>query len=148
MYIYLSMSLVTTIFKTGANTTVQVYGRAITNITCTATTPSFLLNDTYNSFEYDQFPHLFGITVDVSLSGNEVTLIINGTAKSSNLEVVCKNITDPILGVSMELFQLVLNFQGELVPWISCYTCTHALSKLVLIHTHTHTHTHTGPYIA
>ena len=92
----------------------KICGGALTTIWCSAIQPSFLLNETYNLLQYDQFPQLFGARVYVSPSNDNTILFVNGTAKLNNVNVKCKNVTDFIGGISETLFQLTLMFECEL----------------------------------
>ena len=78
--------------------------------------PAYRLVDqetVYNS--YAQLPDLFDIEARRSLTGNNVTLYVNGTNRSNNVTVVCGN-ADVSLGPQFYiLFTLTLEFVGKFI---------------------------------
>ena len=96
----------------------QIFSGALTEIRCSATAPTFLLNERYGSREYDQLPGLFGIEVELvrSINGSSPTVMlrVNGTSQSNNVTVMCRNLIDPLLLQTETLFTLLLVYIGEL----------------------------------
>ena len=64
----------------------------------------------YDPENYDQLPNLFDIEVRVSPTGNRVTLYINGTNYSDGVTVLCRNLSNPVIGQIETFFVLELEF--------------------------------------
>ena len=101
----------------------QYYSGALTSITCSTTTPSFLINGLYAPQQYDLLPGLFGIEAVVASDRSNVTLHVNGSTMAHNATVECQNIIDPITGGLESVFQLTLLFTGNLFIIISTACC-------------------------
>ena len=69
----------------------------------------------YGPEQYSELPDLFNIDVIVSPTRNNTTLFINGTNRSNNITVQCRNITDPIFGRSEILFTSMLEFISKFI---------------------------------
>ena len=89
------------------------YNGALTEITCAANVPTFLVNGVYSSLLYHQLPDLFGIEARVATDRSNVTLHINGNILAHNVTVECQNIVDPVTGQTETMFQLTLSFAGK-----------------------------------
>ena len=92
----------------------QIFNGTLTEITCSADAPVFLLV-TEEGVEYDQrkyslLPGLFDIEAVASPDGNNVTLFINGTNRSNGVTVVCSNVLSVVRSQTETLFTLVLEF--------------------------------------
>ena len=91
--------------------TIQIFGGSLTEITCSATPlPLFrLVKEGRVHDSYDQLLDLFDI--EARRSGEVVTLYINGTNRSNNVTVICRNIDAPSGQVESKiLFTLMLEF--------------------------------------
>ena len=93
--------------------TLQIFSGTLTEITCSAAEPFYSLVDLNNIAHdsYPQLPDLFDIEARSSPTG--VTLYINGTNRSNNVTVICRNF-DRSLGTSI-LFTLILEFIGKCI---------------------------------
>ena len=101
--------------------TVHIFSGTLTNITCSAIQPGFRLmkqNMNYDTEHYSQLPDLFDIEARVSPTGSEVTLLINGTSRSDNVTVICRNFTSIVLGHIEILFRLELEFVSKFIDKI------------------------------
>jgi hypothetical protein len=99
--------------------TLQIFNGTLTEITCSADTPAYRLVDQERVYDsYTELPDLFGIEARRSPTGNNITLYINGTNRSNNVTVICRNV-DLSLGFSNPqfhiLFTLVIEFAGKFV---------------------------------
>ena len=107
--------------------TLQIFSGTLTKITCSAILPAFRLtkqNMDYDSDDYSQLPDLFDIEARVSPTGSNVTLLINGTSRSNNVTVICRNITSIIFGQVETLFRLELEFVSKFIDHIQWFvTC-------------------------
>ena len=96
--------------------TLQIFNGTLTEITCSAAaTPAYRLVQNERVYDsYSQLPDLFDIEARPSLTGNNVTLYINGTNRSNNVTVTCGNI-DLSLGTSFRniIFTVILEFVGK-----------------------------------
>ena len=93
---------------------VPLYNGALTEITCAATVPCFLINGIYTSQNYDQLPGLFSIEAIVAPDSSNVTLHINGHIHTHNVTVECQNLVDPVTGQTETIiFQVTLSFVGK-----------------------------------
>ena len=97
--------------------TLQIFGGTSTEITCSAVAPSFSLQLIGQEIEYesyDEFPGLFDITARQLLSptGNKAILYINGTNRSNNVTIICRNYNFLINQFHI-LFRLILEFIGK-----------------------------------
>ena len=86
----------------------------MTEISCSTTTPSFLINSVYTPQHYDQLPDLFGIEARVAPDRSNVTLHINGTSLADNVTIECQNIIDAVIGQTETVFQFTMVFVGNL----------------------------------
>ena len=93
----------------------RYYSGALTSITCSTTTPSFLINDIYGPQQYDMLPELLGIEADVAPDRSSVTLHVNGSTLAHNATVECQNIVDAITGQIQSMFQLTLLFESNIL---------------------------------
>ena len=91
----------------------QYYSGAVTSITCSTTTPSYLINGLYASQQYDLLPGLFDIEAVIASDRSNVTLHVNGSPMAHNVTVECQNFFDPITGGTESIFQLTLLFAGN-----------------------------------
>ena len=95
----------------------RIFSGTLTEITCSATQPAFRLvkqNMDYDPDDYVQLPHLFDIEARVSPAGNNVTLFVNGTNRSDNVTVICRNFTSAVVFGQVEtLFTLELEFVSK-----------------------------------
>ena len=83
-------------------------------ITCSAAVPTYRLVDQEMVYDsYAQLPDLFDIEARTSPTRNNVTLYINGTNRSSNVTIICRN-TDVDSGIISNLFTFILEFIGRL----------------------------------
>ena len=79
--------------------------------------PVFRLMDQereYDSEDYNQLPDLFDIEAIPSPNRDNVTLIINGSERSSNLTITCTD-EDVFTGQFQILFTLTLEFVGKFI---------------------------------
>ena len=95
--------------------TIQVFGGSLTEITCSAAVPVFsvfpffrLMREGRVYDSYEELPDLFGI--EATLSGKVATLYINGTNRSNNVTVICRNIDASSGGEYETIFTLMLEF--------------------------------------
>ena len=65
----------------------------------------------YNN--YTELPDLFDIQARRSPTGNNVTLYINGTSRSNNVTVMCRNLDLSEGHEFSDLFTLILEFIGK-----------------------------------
>jgi hypothetical protein len=94
----------------------QIFNGTVTEITCSAAVPIYRLEKQGREYsDYDQLPDLFGIEAKVSPTGNNVTLYINGTNRSNNVTVICRNVDVFAAGQFQVLFTLTLEFIGKLI---------------------------------
>ena len=97
----------------------QYYSGALTTITCSTTTPRFLINGIYTPQSYHLLPELLGIEAVVAPDRSNVTLHVNGSTMAHNATVDCQNIIDPVTGGAESMFQLTLLFAGILFFFIT-----------------------------
>ena len=69
----------------------------------------------YDSEEYSLLPDLFGIEARLSPNRDNVTLYINGTNRSNNVTVMCRNTVDTFSGQFQTLFTLTLEFVSKFI---------------------------------
>ena len=67
----------------------------------------------YNN--YTELPELFDIEASRSPTGNNVTLYINGTNRSNNVTVICRNLDLSAGHGFSDVFTLVLEFVGKFI---------------------------------
>ena len=67
----------------------------------------------YNN--YSELPDLFDIEASRFPTGNNVTLYINGTNRSNNVTVICKNLDLSAGHGFSDVFTLVLEFVGKFI---------------------------------
>ena len=91
----------------------QYFSGALTSITCSTTTPSFLINGIFTPQFYDMLPGMFGISAIVAPDRNNVTLLVDGTTMAHNVTVECQNIVDPVTGEKESIFHLTLLLAGS-----------------------------------
>ena len=99
-----------TYFNTGGSFIINIYDGGLTQVTCASAVPTFIINDVYGPLQYSQLPALFSIEAKVAQDRNNITLCINGTRKSNNLTIECKNVIDTVRGQAVTLFQFTLEF--------------------------------------
>jgi hypothetical protein len=93
----------------------QIFNGTLTEITCSAAVPTYRLVDQERVYEsYPQLPELFGIEARRSPTGDNVTLYINGTNRSNNVTVVCRNF-DLSSNQLQTLFTLTLEFVSKFI---------------------------------
>ena len=68
----------------------------------------------YDSRDYNQLPDLFDIEAIPSPNKDNVTLVIDGTDRSNNLTVICRN-EDSFSGEFQILFILILEFVSKFI---------------------------------
>ena len=97
----------------------QIFNGTLTEITCLADVPVYRLMDHKGEYDsYNDFPGLFGIEARLSPTEDSVTLYINGTNRSNNVTVICRNV-DVSSGTSFStLFILILEFVGRFINLI------------------------------
>ena len=88
----------------------KVYNGGLTQVTCAAAAPTFIIDDLYGPLQYSQLPSLFNIKAKVAQDRSNITLCINGTRQSNNLAIECKNVIDTVRGQAETLFQITLEF--------------------------------------
>ena len=94
-----------------------VFNGTLTEITCSAAVPVFLLMDQereYDSRDYNQLPDLFDIEAIRSPNRDNITLVINGTDHSNNLTIKCTHY-DSFAGQFQTLFTLILEFVSKFI---------------------------------
>ena len=94
----------------------QYFSGALTSITCSTTTPSFLINGILTPQFYDMLPGMFGISAIVAPDRSNVTLLVEGTPMAHNVTVECQNIVDPVTGQKESIFHLTLLLAGTSWP--------------------------------
>ena len=95
--------------------TLQIFNGTLTEITCSADVPVYRLVEYGIAYDsYVQLPDLFDIEARRSPTGNNVTLYINGTNRSNNVTVMCRNL-DFSTGQDFIVFTLVLEFVGKFI---------------------------------
>ena len=72
----------------------------------------------YDHEDYNLLPGLFDMEA-VASSDVHATLFINGTSRSSNVTVMCRDIRNAAFGQTETLFTLVLGFVSE----FNCLDC-------------------------
>ena len=92
---------------------VPLYNGALTEITCAASVPTFLVNGVYSSLSYHRLPYLFGIEAIVATDESNVTLHINGHILAHNVTVECQNVVDLVIGQTETMFQVTLSVVGK-----------------------------------
>ena len=90
------------------------YSGAVTDINCSTTNPTFLINDVYSFLSYDQLPDLFGIEAKLAPNSSSVSLCVNGTSLSHNVTIVCQNVISIFPHETDTLFRLTLQYSGNL----------------------------------
>ena len=72
----------------------QIFNGTLTEITCSADVPFYRLmnqeGEYYNS--YNDFPGLFDIEAISFPTEDSITLYINGTNRSNNVTITCRNV--------------------------------------------------------
>ena len=94
---------------------------------CSADVPVYRLVDQERVYDsYAELPDLFNIEAVPFLTENRVILFINGTIRSNNVTVMCKNL-DLSSGASNPqfdiLFILILEFVGKFIYQASFISC-------------------------
>ena len=98
--------------------TLQIFNGTLTEITCSAALPAFRLvkqEMEYNQEDYNQLPDLFDIKAIIAPTRNNVTLYINGTNRSNNVTVMCRNVTNVVSGEFQIIFTLTLDFVSKFI---------------------------------
>ena len=90
----------------------QIFQGTVTEISCSTTVPSFLINGIYTPQYYHELPGLFGIEAVIAVDRSNVTIHINGTSLVENVTIECQNIIDPVLGHAETLFRCTTVFVG------------------------------------
>jgi hypothetical protein len=107
--------------------TLQIFNGTLTEITCSIAmslgVPVFRVMEQGLAmvYTYDQLPDLFGIEANISQTGNNVTLYINGTNHSNNVTIMCGYYnTDLFSGQSLfqDIFTLTLEFASKFITQI------------------------------
>ena len=80
----------------------------------------------YGPLDYTQLPDLFDIEATTSPNGENVTLYINGTNRSDNVTVMCRDFRNAGFGQIETIFTLALEFISK--P--DCSTCKNLLAIL------------------
>ncbi len=98
--------------------TLQIFNGTLTEITCavSSSVPAFRVMEQGLMYAYDELPDLFDIEANVSPTGNNITLYINGTNRSNNVTVMCGYYnTDLFSGQSLfqDIFTLILEFASK-----------------------------------
>ena len=97
--------------------TLQIFNGTLTEITCSAAVPVFHLVEQemqYGPEDYRLLPGLFDIEARLSPNRDNVTLYINGTNRSNNVTVMCRNV-DAFSGQFQILFTLMLEFISKFI---------------------------------
>ena len=97
----------------------RIFSGTLTESTCLAASnvPVFHLVEqerVYDSEDYDQLPDLIGIEARISPNRDNVTLYVNGTNRSNNVTVICRN-GDVFSGQFQILFTLTLEFVSKFI---------------------------------
>ena len=98
----------------------QIFNGTLTEITCSAAVPAVVVfyclvdqERVYNN--YTELPDLFDIQASRSPTGNNVTLYINGTNRSNNVTVMCRNLDLSEGHEFSDLFTVILEFVGKFI---------------------------------
>ena len=67
----------------------------------------------YDHEDYGLLPGLFDMEAVASSDGNNVTLFVNGTNRSNNVTVMCRDLRNVVFGQVETLFTLVLEFVSK-----------------------------------
>ena len=67
----------------------------------------------YDHEDYNLPPGLFDMEAVVPPDGNNVTLLVNGTNRSNNVTVMCRDLCHAVRGQTETLFTLVLEFASN-----------------------------------
>ena len=67
----------------------------------------------YDHEDYSLLPDLFDMEAVASSDGNNVTLFVNGTNRSNNVTVMCRDLRNVVFGQVETLFTLVLKFVSK-----------------------------------
>ena len=94
---------------------VPTYSGSVTDIKCSTTNPTFLINDVYSFLSYHQLPDLFGIEAKTAPNSSSVSLSVNGTSLSHNVTIVCQNVISVLLLETDTLFRLILQYSGKVL---------------------------------
>ena len=103
--------------------TLQIFSGTLTEITCSAIQPAFRLvkqNMDYDPEDYNELPDQFDIEAIISPTGRNITLYINGTSRSSNVTIICRNSTRSVtFGQFENLYTLELEFVSKFINQIN-----------------------------
>ena len=93
----------------------QIFNGTLTEITCSAAMSAavavyYLVDQERVYNNYTELPDLFDIQASRSPTGNNVTLYINGTNRSNNVTVICRNLDFSAGHDFSDLFTLILEF--------------------------------------
>ena len=69
----------------------------------------------YGPEDYTQLPDLFDIEATASPNGGNVTLFVNGTNRSDNVTVVCRDFSNAAFGQIGTLFTFILEFVSKFI---------------------------------
>ena len=92
---------------------VPTYSGSVTDIKCSGTNPTFLINDVYSFFSYHQLPDLFSIEAKTAQNSSSISLCVNGTSLSHNVSIVCQNVITILPSETDTLFRLTLQYSGK-----------------------------------
>ena len=94
----------------------QIFNGTLTEITCSATVPVYRLVDQERVYDsYAELPDLFDIEARPSPTEDSVTLYINGTNRSNNVTVICRNLDFSAGQDFSDVFTLILEFVGKFI---------------------------------
>ena len=95
--------------------TLQIFNGTLTEIMCSADVPVYRLMDQEGVYDsYAELPDLFDIEAIPFLTENRVNLYINGTNRSNDVTVVCRNL-DVSSGASNPQFHIIFTLTLEFV---------------------------------
>lgn len=100
------------------------YSGAVTDIKCSTSKPTFLINGVYSFLSYHQLPDLFQIGIEAKVSPNSstVSLCVNGTSLSNNVSIECQNVIEVVPHDIDTLFRLTIQYSGKVLTHYEHYT--------------------------